>query len=86
MISMSHHLPTAGNLNLRLSLLKNIWATLPTPRLAGIRSFTTGLGDAIVVTAGHCAYFAAKKPITGDNSIYTTRELQTGLLLASTAF
>jgi hypothetical protein len=49
-------------------------------------ALTTGLGDAIGVMAGHCAYFAAKKSITGDDSINMTRESQTGLLLASAAF
>jgi len=49
-------------------------------------ALTTGLGDAIGVMAGHCAYFAAKKSITGDDSINMTREGQTGLLLASAAF
>lgn len=49
-------------------------------------ALTTGLGDAIGVMAGHCAYFAAKKSITGDDSINVERETQTGLLLASAAF
>jgi hypothetical protein len=49
-------------------------------------ALTTGLGDAIGVMIGHCAYFAAKKSITGDNSINMERESQTGLLLASAAF
>lgn len=49
-------------------------------------ALTTGLGDGIGVMAGHCAYFAAKKSITGDESINMERETQTGLLLASAAF
>ncbi|KAL7534897.1 hypothetical protein ACHAXR_008911 [Thalassiosira sp. AJA248-18] len=49
-------------------------------------ALTTGLGDAIGVMAGHCAYFAAKKSITDDDSINMDRETQTGLLLASAAF
>lgn len=49
-------------------------------------ALTTGLGDGIGVMLGHCAYFAAKKSITGDDSINMERETQTGLLLASAAF
>ena len=49
-------------------------------------ALTTGFGDAVGVMAGHCAYFAAKKSITGDESINMERETQTGLLLASAAF
>mmetsp|Transcript_12411 Transcript_12411/g.24811 ORF Transcript_12411/g.24811 Transcript_12411/m.24811 type:complete len:319 (+) Transcript_12411:81-1037(+) len=49
-------------------------------------ALTTGLGDAIGVMAGHCVYYAAKKSITGDDSINMERETQTGLLLASAAF
>lgn len=49
-------------------------------------ALTTGVGDAIGVMAGHCAYYAAKKSITGDSSINMEREGQTGLLLASAAF
>jgi len=49
-------------------------------------ALTTGLGDAIGVMAGHCAYFAAKKSIVGNESINMERETQTGLLLASAAF
>lgn len=49
-------------------------------------ALTTGLGDAIGVMAGHCAYFAVKKSITDDDSINMERETQTGLLLASAAF
>eukprot|EP00581_Thalassiosira_minuscula_P014940 CAMPEP_0183728896 /NCGR_PEP_ID=MMETSP0737-20130205/29195_1 /TAXON_ID=385413 /ORGANISM="Thalassiosira miniscula, Strain CCMP1093" /LENGTH=300 /DNA_ID=CAMNT_0025960961 /DNA_START=409 /DNA_END=1311 /DNA_ORIENTATION=- len=49
-------------------------------------ALTTGLGDAIGVMVGHCAYFAAKKSITGDEGINMERETQTGLLLASAAF
>jgi len=49
-------------------------------------ALTTGLGDGIGVMAGHCAYFAAKKSIVGDESINMERETQTGLLLASAAF
>lgn len=49
-------------------------------------ALTTGLGDAVGVMVGHCAYFAAKKSITGDDSINMERESQTGLLLASAAF
>jgi hypothetical protein len=49
-------------------------------------ALTTGLGDAIGVMVGHCAYFAAKRRITGDETISMERESQTGLLLASAAF
>ena len=49
-------------------------------------ALTTGLGDAIGVMLGHCAFYAAKKRITGDDGICMEREGQTGLLLASAAF
>lgn len=49
-------------------------------------ALTTGLGDAIGVMLGHCAYFAAKKSITEDDNINMDREAQTGLLLAGAAF
>ncbi|KAL9182087.1 hypothetical protein ACHAXT_012430 [Thalassiosira profunda] len=49
-------------------------------------ALTTGLGDAVGVLVGHCAYFAAKKGITGDDDICMEREGQTGLLLAGAAF
>jgi len=49
-------------------------------------ALTTGLGDGIGVMLGHTAYFAAKKSITGDDSINMERESQTGLLLATAAF
>lgn len=49
-------------------------------------ALTTGLGDAIGVMAGHCAYYAAKKGLTGDAGIDMERESQTGLLLAGAAF
>jgi hypothetical protein len=50
-------------------------------------ALTTGLGDAIGVMAGHCAYFAVKKQLVDDpDSINMERESQTGLLLASAAF
>jgi len=46
---------------------------------------TTGLGDAIGVVAGHCAYYSAKKALV-DKSINLEQELQTGVLLGSGAF
>lgn len=51
-------------------------------------ALTTGLGDAVGVMVGHCAYFAAKKSIIArdPSSIDMERESQTGLLLASAAF
>ena len=49
-------------------------------------ALTTGLGDALGVFAGHCAYFAAKKAATGDDAINMEAEAQTGLLLGSAAF
>lgn len=49
-------------------------------------ALTTGFGDAVGVMLGHCAFYAAKKSITGDESINMERETQTGLLLASAAF
>jgi len=49
-------------------------------------ALTTGFGDAVGVMLGHCAFYAAKKSITKDDSINMERETQTGLLLASAAF
>ena len=49
-------------------------------------ALTTGFGDAVGVMLGHCAFYAAKKSITNDDSINMNRETQTGLLLASAAF
>uniref|UniRef100_A0A7S2YG15 Uncharacterized protein n=1 Tax=Entomoneis paludosa TaxID=265537 RepID=A0A7S2YG15_9STRA len=48
-------------------------------------ALTTGLGDAIGVLGGHCAYYAAKKTMY-DSSIDMTKELHTGILLGSAAF
>jgi hypothetical protein len=49
-------------------------------------SVRLGLGDAIGVMVGHCAYFDAKRSISGDEGIDTKAEAQTGLLLASAVF
>ena len=48
-------------------------------------AMTTGVGDGIGVLGGHVAYYAAKKAIV-DSSIDMTKELHTGILLASAAF
>lgn len=48
-------------------------------------ALTTGLGDAVGVLAGHCAYYTAKKSLV-DSSIDLTRELHAGILLGAAAF
>lgn len=49
-------------------------------------ALTTGLGDALGVLGGHCAYFAAKKSLAGAADVNLEAEAQTGLLLAGGAF
>lgn len=49
-------------------------------------AFTTGLGDAAGVMAGHCGYYAMKKAVTGNEKILMKREFETGILLSSAAF
>lgn len=49
-------------------------------------ALTTGVGDGLGVLAGHSAYFAAKKAITGNEDIDVKAQVQTGLLLGSAAF
>ena len=48
-------------------------------------ALTTGVGDGVGVLCGHMAYYAGKKGAV-DSSINMTRELHTGILLASAAF
>jgi hypothetical protein len=48
-------------------------------------ALTTGLGDALGVLGGHCAFYGAKKALV-DKSINMTSEFQTGVLLGSAAF
>lgn len=48
-------------------------------------AMTTGVGDGIGVLGGHVAYYAAKKAVV-DSSIDMSKELHTGILLASAAF
>jgi len=58
-------------------------------------ALTTGVGDALGVFAGHCAYFFVKKQVVADSasdgsdgkpSIDMEQEVQTGVLLGSAAF
>ena len=55
-------------------------------------ALTTGVGDALGVFAGHCAYFFVKKQVVdadgsdGKASIDMEKEVQTGALLGSAAF
>lgn len=49
-------------------------------------ALTTGLGDAIGVLVGHCAFYGVKKAITGNEKILMKREFDTGFMLASAAF
>jgi len=49
-------------------------------------ALTTGLGDGLGVLGGHVMYYGAKKAITGAEAIDMTREVHTGVLLASAAF
>lgn len=48
-------------------------------------AMTTGLGDGVGVLCGHVAYYAAKKA-SFDSTIDMTKELHTGILLATAAF
>jgi len=48
-------------------------------------ALTTGFGDAVGVLLGHCAFYGAKKAMTGDSAIDMTKELHTGILLGSAA-
>ncbi len=49
-------------------------------------ALTTGAGDFVGVFTGHSLFYAAKKALTGDDSINMTETVQTGFLLASAAF
>lgn len=49
-------------------------------------ALTTGMGDALGVLVGHCAYYGTKKAITGNEKILMKREFDTGVLLGSAAF
>lgn len=49
-------------------------------------ALTTGLGDGLGVLGGHCAFYGAKKAITGNEAILMKREFDTGVMLATAAF
>lgn len=49
-------------------------------------ALTTGMGDGIGVILGHCAFYGAKKVITGNEKILMKREFDTAILLGSAAF
>lgn len=48
-------------------------------------ALTTGFGDAVGVCLGHTAYYGIKKSLV-DSEINMTREIHTGILLATAAF
>jgi hypothetical protein len=48
-------------------------------------ALTTGIGDGLGVLIGHSGYYAAKRAITGDDSINMSEQVHTGVLLGTAA-